>query len=1258
MPVSQAYKSSLVTFGRHTPRALRHQILCQLALQYLGIHDGVSPDMIAAHTLEEPRPSLHRFHGALLFVDISGFTALSLRLKVEDLKNHINDYFTTMLSIVDKWDGDVIKFAGDALYVVWKTELSKIEVEAEENSTGSSAGSGNPKLPLPSRHYSKDFLNSNFGKAAVRTSLEKATACGLEISNTCCNHEVPLDVPVVDAPPSGGIISKILPKWTRSGGSKVAPSENSSNVAYLNVHAGVSFGLMAGVDIGAHDRWEFFLIGDPLHRVAEAEEEAAKGDIVICPDSHTLLHGPPPESTLGAALTSAKLGFLSSSELPCGCTRTPKGFFKITKVDAHSPRNNFAKLKRSRSKARVDENSSSVDISQNFRIFDDCCNEIEKLYISLQGILKAEVITFINRSELMARTQQKITNESQNQNHNINHGHSHNASGGVTGNVSGNTSITNPGKSKEKMILEILHNDLRKHMTDWFQYCVLEDIVKHVHEVARDDFYYDPKPRSTAFRLFLESMQKKNVNGDRLGRQTRVIPSAHDDDDDDDDDKPPPRLGGGGSSGGGGRRESIDAAPPMMRAMKNRNPSMNGSQFTALVKKASSKYLAQDTALSAEIRNVMVMFIKIVGLEMEMVVDDSGVDQVVAPNVHQAMLSFSNHQHNSYRSHTNKGSLRMSGGNNSSRMAQTSAAARAVTRGQSIGAVFDLLDRTASEVESDMLMLNRVQQCMEVLCKVFSETGGQLRQFIVDDKGTVCIGTFGLKGSVGVDNAAAALETAKSIVIRLQSLELTASIGITSGKAYCGLVGSPLRHEYAVMGPSTNLSARLMCKAPAFGVICDIETKNRDRTHGFEPLTEVQAKGYAQPVMTYKPIFEDILHLLKARDSQVYQALSPNRGLLQHTKTQSSLRVSQDWYLPSLGKSMSMQWRSGGEATATPPAAASPRASPRTTGISPGNSIRAPVDGSPRAPPIDLSGRQASVRQQKLARTPSQSVFTKRRKSIRDNTLVKEELLKMNNSKLRLHGREQEMRDILSFLFPNITHKAPSSRNIVSIAPKEVTSSMRSIQSIEKAGDLSPSGSLRGIQPPLLTRSISGLSHAEYEISSPARMVVVSGGEGTGKSALLDAVANKVFIAAKVSPNFSVYTFRNRPSSLEMLVPFHSFKPIIQEMLARVDTAIMRQSSQPGNAQMLKREISHRRLKVSVKESILNGLTTIFPAIPSRMQSWRPLLGSASIIMHEEDNEVTSKLQGAERTQCTIDLLVAMINAFPVITKSAVLLIM
>lgn len=72
-------------------------------------------------------------------MDIAGFTVLSQRLDVESLKNNINNYFTRMLGIIDKWGGgqlhypvlslifcvtniflslmiDVVKFAGDALY--------------------------------------------------------------------------------------------------------------------------------------------------------------------------------------------------------------------------------------------------------------------------------------------------------------------------------------------------------------------------------------------------------------------------------------------------------------------------------------------------------------------------------------------------------------------------------------------------------------------------------------------------------------------------------------------------------------------------------------------------------------------------------------------------------------------------------------------------------------------------------------------------------------------------------------------------------------------------------------------------------------------------------------------------------------------------------------------------------------------------------------------------------------------------------------
>lgn len=60
--------------------------------------------------------------GAFLFADVSGFTALSERIQqhsgaegIEVLTSVINDYFTTMLEILAKSDGQLLKFAGDAL---------------------------------------------------------------------------------------------------------------------------------------------------------------------------------------------------------------------------------------------------------------------------------------------------------------------------------------------------------------------------------------------------------------------------------------------------------------------------------------------------------------------------------------------------------------------------------------------------------------------------------------------------------------------------------------------------------------------------------------------------------------------------------------------------------------------------------------------------------------------------------------------------------------------------------------------------------------------------------------------------------------------------------------------------------------------------------------------------------------------------------------------------------------------------------------
>lgn len=114
-------KFELEKFARHVPSLLSHQMIANLLDQFVNL-DNTNTKPLS--NLFACVPSISRFYGALLFVDISGFTALSQQLPVDELKIHINTYFRKIIMIVEKHGGDVVKFAGDALYVVWQSKDS------------------------------------------------------------------------------------------------------------------------------------------------------------------------------------------------------------------------------------------------------------------------------------------------------------------------------------------------------------------------------------------------------------------------------------------------------------------------------------------------------------------------------------------------------------------------------------------------------------------------------------------------------------------------------------------------------------------------------------------------------------------------------------------------------------------------------------------------------------------------------------------------------------------------------------------------------------------------------------------------------------------------------------------------------------------------------------------------------------------------------------------------------------------------------
>lgn len=66
------------------------------------------------------KPIAESFNGAVLFVDIAGFTAFSEELLkqdttkgVEELSAHVNAYFKKIIDVIDRFGGGIEKFAGN-----------------------------------------------------------------------------------------------------------------------------------------------------------------------------------------------------------------------------------------------------------------------------------------------------------------------------------------------------------------------------------------------------------------------------------------------------------------------------------------------------------------------------------------------------------------------------------------------------------------------------------------------------------------------------------------------------------------------------------------------------------------------------------------------------------------------------------------------------------------------------------------------------------------------------------------------------------------------------------------------------------------------------------------------------------------------------------------------------------------------------------------------------------------------------------------
>jgi class 3 adenylate cyclase/tetratricopeptide (TPR) repeat protein len=115
--------------------------------------------------------------------------------------------------------------------------------------------------------------------------------------------------------------------------------------------------------------------------------------------------------------------------------------------------------------------------------------------------------------------------------------------------------------------------------------------------------------------------------------------------------------------------------------------------------------------------------------------------------------------------------------------------------------------------------LHRLQQAASAIHEVVAAFSLERGRLLLDEAGLVFLLVFGVPYNTHADDSARALRVALALERRLGALGFECAAGVATGAAYCGVLGSEARSEYAVIGPPMNRAARLMATAER-GLLC------------------------------------------------------------------------------------------------------------------------------------------------------------------------------------------------------------------------------------------------------------------------------------------------------------------------------------------------------------------------------------------------------------------------------------------------------
>ena len=179
-------------------------------------------------------PDEAHFSAAVLHADISGFTPLTESLSkqgpegIDQLSAQLNEFFGQLIDLVTSHGGDIVKFAGDSLVAVWRSEDNPIGLMDLTEVDGPEA--------------SRDYL---LHPASLGSEALRAAQCAREIQNELNDDSI-------------------------------------QQIESLTWQIGLSAGSVKTAHLGGmYGRWEFLLAGKPVEEASKAESCAQPGQIVM-----------------------------------------------------------------------------------------------------------------------------------------------------------------------------------------------------------------------------------------------------------------------------------------------------------------------------------------------------------------------------------------------------------------------------------------------------------------------------------------------------------------------------------------------------------------------------------------------------------------------------------------------------------------------------------------------------------------------------------------------------------------------------------------------------------------------------------------------------------------------------------------------------------------------------------------------------------------------------------------------------------------